>query len=31
VPVIVLFFAASQFLALFKMSNLGEILAIKRG
>lgn len=29
VPVIVLFFAASQFLALFKMSNLGEIMAIK--
>src|SRR5699024_5467196 len=29
VPVIVLFFAASQFLALFTMSNLGEILAIK--
>jgi aminobenzoyl-glutamate transport protein len=29
VPVIVLFFAASQFLALFKMSNLGEILAIR--
>lgn len=29
VPVIVLFFAASQFLALFTMSSLGEILAIK--
>lgn len=29
VPVIVLFFAASQFLALFKMSSLGEILAIR--
>lgn len=29
VPVIVLFFAASQFLALFKMSNLGVILAIE--
>ena len=29
VPVLVLFFAASQFLALFTMSELGEILAIK--
>ncbi|MGZ1492261.1 AbgT family transporter [Brevibacterium sediminis] len=29
VPVIVLFFAASQFLALFKMSGLGEIFAIR--
>lgn len=29
VPVLLLFFAASQFLALFKMSKLGEILAIK--
>ncbi|MYM20638.1 p-aminobenzoyl-glutamate transporter [Brevibacterium sp. 5221] len=28
VPVMLLFFAASQFLALFKMSNLGQILAI---
>ena len=29
VPVMLLFFAASQFLALFKMSNLGQILAIQ--
>lgn len=29
VPVIVLFFAASQFLAVFRMSSLGEIFAIK--
>lgn len=29
VPVIVLFFAASQFLALFRMSGLGEVLAIR--
>ncbi|WP_349828752.1 AbgT family transporter [Brevibacterium litoralis] len=29
IQVLVLFFAASQFLALFKMSSLGEILAIK--
>ncbi|WP_245579893.1 AbgT family transporter [Brevibacterium album] len=29
VPVLVLFFAASQFLAMFKMSGLGEILAIR--
>lgn len=29
VPVLLLFFAASQFLAVFKMSNLGVIMAIK--